>query len=73
MSFYYNIVWMHKTLSFCAGGNHFKFEDQRKVILNETHETYISQFQIMQKPKIVQLFVGKKKKICGFGGHFLFC
>ena len=63
---------MHtKRYNFVLVKNHFECEGQRKVILNEKHETHISQLQIMQKQEIVHLFFGKK--ICGFGGHFWFC
>ena len=44
----------------CWYDKHFEFEGQRKVILNEKPETYISQLQITQKPEIVHLFFGKK-------------
>ena len=47
------IVHMHKNRFYlCVDGNHFEFKGQ--VILIEKHETYIFQFQIMQKPEIVQ-------------------
>ena len=34
-----------------------------KVILNEEHETYISQLQIMQKPEIVHYFSEKSRRL----------
>ena len=43
-----------------------------RVILNEKHETYISQLQIMQKPGIVHLFIGKKVENMWFWRPF-FC
>ena len=51
LKFYFNNVvllyYSLKALQFCAGGNHFEFEGQRKVIFNEKHETYISKYKIM--------------------------
>ena len=43
-----------------------------KVILNEEHETYISQLQIMQKPKIVHYFSEKSRRYLVSGAIFCF-
>ena len=53
---------MHKYAILCVSGNHFEFECHRKVILNEKHETYISQLQIMQKPEIVHFLSEKSRR-----------